>query len=349
MNTIIIKTKTQYNKLPKSFEEETIVQILCNLDNLKEIKNCIYSISGYSHIVNINGNIKIESIDGYAKIDYISDHVKINKIDGNVKIDYISDHVKIHTITGDAMIRSIYSDVKINFISYQVAIDHIEDNVKIGDITNRVKIDLILSNVKINHINDNVMINSCCGATRNYHCTINHIGGNAVINDVTAHCTINHVYGNAIIRIFSKGIKIIRKEGNPVLIYHNCKPKKVKDKSIICINTQPYTLKLFCDIYKDNMISETEIKLYKSINPNTYCDFHTGKIKYVGQVICPDWNPNPNIECGNGLHLSPTPELALSYNKGKIIECIVNINDIAIYGTDITKVRCKKVLSPLTE
>jgi hypothetical protein len=74
------------------------------------------------------------------------------------------------------------------------------------------------------------------------------------------------------------------------------------------------------------------------------CDYYTGKIKYEGKVICPDWNDDKNIECGNGLHLSPTPEMALSYNNGLVLECKVRIKDIAVYEKNITKVRCKEVI-----
>ena len=52
---------------------------------------------------------------------------------------------------------------------------------------------------------------------------------------------------------------------------------------------------------------------------------------------------NEQRECGGGLHLSPTPELALSYNKGKVLKCKVNIEDFVVYSQNISKVRCKKV------
>ena len=91
------------------------------------------------------------------------------------------------------------------------------------------------------------------------------------------------------------------------------------------------------------MIDKKHIKLFKSVNPDTLCDFHTGKIKYNGIVTCPDFDSTPERECGGGLHLSPTPEMALSYNNGKVLECKVAIKDIVIYGKDIKKVRCSKV------
>ena len=62
-----------------------------------------------------------------------------------------------------------------------------------------------------------------------------------------------------------------------------------------------------------------------------------------GTVVCPDWIEDDSIELGNALHLSPTPELALLHNRGKLKECKVNIKDFSIYPGDIKKVRCRKV------
>jgi hypothetical protein len=104
-----------------------------------------------------------------------------------------------------------------------------------------------------------------------------------------------------------------------------------------------YDIKSFADIYKDNLTGKGKIILYKSVNPKTLCDFHTGKIKYEGTVTCPDFDPDPERECGGGLHLSPMPELALKYNNGKVLKCEVALKDIVVYGHNIDKVRCKKV------
>ena len=82
--------------------------------------------------------------------------------------------------------------------------------------------------------------------------------------------------------------------------------------------------------------------LYKSVQKNG-TDFYTGKIHYSGIVQCPDWDNNKERQCGGGFHLSPTPELAQSYNIGKIKKCLVKQKDIVVYPWDITKVRCREV------
>jgi hypothetical protein len=118
--------------------------------------------------------------------------------------------------------------------------------------------------------------------------------------------------------------------------------KKKKSATIIKNKKSEYTKKDFLEIYQENKIDESTIKLYKSVQENN-TDFYTGKIKYDGVTLCPDFNSDKKIKCGQGLHLSPTSEMALKYNQGKILECAVKISDFVIFSEDITKVRCKKV------
>ena len=82
--------------------------------------------------------------------------------------------------------------------------------------------------------------------------------------------------------------------------------------------------------------------LYKSVQDD-HTDFYTGKIKYEGTVECPDWDPDCNRKCGGGLHLSPIPEAALRYNQGKVLKCLVHPDNLVVYATDISKVRCRLV------
>ena len=87
------------------------------------------------------------------------------------------------------------------------------------------------------------------------------------------------------------------------------------------------------------------IVLYKSVNPETMKDFHTGTIEYsLGAAVdCPDWDPDPSRECGGGLHLSPTALGAYQFNTGKLLKCLVDPADIVVFAGSIDKVRCRRV------
>ena len=156
---------------------------------------------------------------------------------------------------------------------------------------------------------------------------------------------VKAAFENSNIKAFSSNVIILRLKHQSTLICQNCDAgvqEKDNTANIIITKTMQHTKQTFLDIYKDSMTANSII-LYKSVNPDTLCDFYTGKIKYEGTVICPDWEDNEQRECGGGLHLSPTPELALFYNKGKVLKCKVNIEDFVVYSQNISKVRCKKV------
>ncbi|OPY81420.1 MAG: Inner membrane transport protein YajR [Syntrophorhabdus sp. PtaU1.Bin153] len=119
--------------------------------------------------------------------------------------------------------------------------------------------------------------------------------------------------------------------------------KRDKTAQVIVCPRVKYDIASFAGIYKSNLLNKSKIILYKSVNPETLCDYCTGKIKYEGTVICPDFDPDPERQCGGGLHLSPTPELALNYHNGKVLKCEVALKDIVVHGSDITKVRCRKI------
>ena len=84
------------------------------------------------------------------------------------------------------------------------------------------------------------------------------------------------------------------------------------------------------------------VTLYKVTQDNG-TDYYTGRIRYSGEVECPDWDDDTKRQCGGGLHLSPTPELALIYHHGQVLVCKCHVDDLVVYPHDITKVRCRKV------
>jgi hypothetical protein len=103
-----------------------------------------------------------------------------------------------------------------------------------------------------------------------------------------------------------------------------------------------HTTTTFLECYAEQINDDGRVELFKSVREEG-TDFYSGTIKYEGVVECPDWDPDPERQCGGGLHLSPTSELALSYNYGKLKRCLVHPDDIVVYGSDISKVRCRKV------
>jgi hypothetical protein len=151
-------------------------------------------------------------------------------------------------------------------------------------------------------------------------------------------------WGNSSVEIFNNTVKGIAKH-NAILIVTGCDPViAMQDNAQIVKRAAHWchTLDSFVDCY-NKQVKGKSITLYKSVNPQNKKDFYTNSIIYEGTVVCPDFDPNPDRECGGGLHLSPTPALALYHNKGLVLECSVNLQDIVVYPHNITKVRCRKV------
>jgi len=150
-------------------------------------------------------------------------------------------------------------------------------------------------------------------------------------------------WGNSSVKVFSQ-IELILKQ-SAVAICIDAKPKLIEcDESaqIIYQKKVLYDKESFLGIYKHQLVDDKHITLFKSTQADG-TDRYSGKIKYMGVVECPDWDPDPNRQCGGGLHLSPSESLALSYTSGKIKKCKVYVDDFVVYPHDITKVRCRKV------
>ena len=140
-------------------------------------------------------------------------------------------------------------------------------------------------------------------------------------------------------------IEKLKQEATLILVERFAVKIKSKDETAHVIETKRarHDIRSFTEFHNLSP-KKKKITLFKVVQPATLTDFYTGTITYKGTVNCPDWDPDPSRECGGGLHLSPTPELALRYNWGGIVlKCEVNVDDIVIYPYDISKVRCRKV------
>jgi len=235
-------------------------------------------------------------------------------------------------------------------VSGSATIQHVSGSATIQDVSGSATIQDVFGSATIQHVSGSATIQDVSGSATiqrvSGSATIQRVFGSATIQDVFGSATIQRVYENAIITIVSNTAIIEKALQESIIIFKNCTNKIFDCESSVTVlhkNTAKHNLKTFLTIYNLTETENNYIILYKSINPKNNCDFYTGKIKYEGVVTCPDWNSDTNIQCGCGLHLSPTPENALQYNKGKILKCKVNIKDISIYPYDITKVRCKKV------
>jgi hypothetical protein len=307
--------------LERNAMREIIVHTQKELDVAVKEKDVEIVIQGTTEWLSVYGNATIQYVYGNATIQSVSDNATIRSVSDNATIRSVSGNATIKYVYGNATIRSVYGNATIQYVSDNATIRYVYGNATIRSVS---------GNATIRSVSDNA--------------TIQYVYDNATIRSVSGNATIKYVYGNATIKIFSVDVCIESVSMLAVIIMIGCVCKiKNKQKTVTVIKNKraEYTKKDFIAIYgcdKDGCLT-----LYKSVNPKNGRDFHSNTIKYKGVVTCPNWNPDNDIECGEGLHLSPLPELALHYNQGKLLKCKVHKNDFVVYPKDITKVRCKKV------
>lgn len=160
-----------------------------------------------------------------------------------------------------------------------------------------------------------------------------------VINDVSGG-TIKKVCGDVIIKV--TGTPELEKILKPAIVIFEDRPHKAftGNAESISKTTITYTKN---DFEQLTDLIDNKLILYKTVDPLTRRDFYSKSIVYEDIVTCPDWDPDPNIQCGRGLHLSTSPYLALSYNNGLLLKCEVEKSDYVIYSKDLSKVRCSKI------
>lgn len=238
------------------------------------------------------------------------------------------------------------------FIRNQKELDAVDPNDKIKVIIDAPSIELfsisktyywldIKGQSVIQHVSDSATIQHVYGSA-----AIRYVSGSAAIQYIYGSATIQSVYGSATIGSVCGSANIGVAGGNSVIIADHKKIKiKTKHKAQVVYRSQERCsigAKDFAEIMGIT-VTRGSVCLFKSVNPQNHMDFYTGEIKYKGVVKCPDFDPDPSIQCGKGLHLSPTPEFALSYNQGKVLKCRVALKDIAVFSEDLTKVRCRRV------
>jgi hypothetical protein len=108
-------------------------------------------------------------------------------------------------------------------------------------------------------------------------------------------------YANSVVLVFATTVAVVAWHFVTV-ICQDCRPtikRHGTHVTIVRTKTMKHTPQSFADIYADG---KRTLTLFKSVHPETRCDYYTGKIKYEGVVTCPDFDPDPSRQCGGGLH-----------------------------------------------
>lgn len=113
---------------------------------------------------------------------------------------------------------------------------------------------------------------------------------------------------------------------------------------------KPVTAKQWCAHYGVSVIKNIAI-LFKAVNDD-FTSPH--KFSYAPGAIpvAPDWDGG-TLECGGGLHFSPSPAMALEFHADakRFVACPVKLADIAVHpdGNYPQKVKAKGCCGPVYE
>jgi len=154
-------------------------------------------------------------------------------------------------------------------------------------------------------------------------------------------------YGNSMIAVLSAMVILHKIANYAIVALDGVKiklPKKARTATVIKRKLVEHNINSFIDCWNLE-VKDGYVTLYKTVRKDTLCDFRTGKIKYEGTVICPDFDSSNDRECGGGLHLCATGLGAIRFASGayKLLKCRVKVKDIIVYGKNIEKVRCRQV------
>ncbi len=178
-------------------------------------------------------------------------------------------------------------------------------------------------------------------------------GGNATVrawDNATVRAWDNATVragGNVFIRLF-KALKISVTASVVVMRYDEGK-SDVKGGQIINA-IKPQTAQEWCEFYALE-VNDNIVVLYKAVTAN-YTSLHG--MRYMPGTIpeASDWDGG-ELECGGGLHFSPTPFMAKMFkcDAVRFVACPINITDIVVHpnGDYPQKIKARGCYAPVWE
>ena len=285
-----------------------------------------------SRIKAMKENSQVKVMRRYSQVKEMYNNSQIGIMKGSSQVGAMKSNSKIREMWDKSHVKEMKNNAQIDIMRGSSQVDIMKGNSQVKEMWECAQVGVMRESSKVNMMMGNSQIIE--------------MRENSLVNEMRECSQVDVAFENASLKSYSSHAEVLRLKHQSTLICQDC-TVDVKEKddtaNIIVTKTMQHTKNTFLEIYRDNMIDDNHIMLYKSVNPDDNFDFYSGKIKYEGIVECPDWDDDMWIECGRGLHLSPTPELALYYNRGKVLKCKVNIKDFVVYPHNINKVRCKRV------
>jgi len=329
---IIIKTQAEFDALPESFEEKTLITIHATgpLEVIRCPKRADIDLAGATIVTKLT--VAIREMRGSSQVREMWESSQVGAMWESSQVGAMWESSQVGVMWESSQVGAMWesSQVGVMWGSSQVGV--MWGSSQVGEMR---------ESSQVREMRESSQVGEMRGSSQ-----VGAMWESSQVREMWGSSQVGGAFGNVILRCMESTVSIGRLCQFSIAV---CMKDGVnvaeKDDTATVLVTPPvvYTKDVFLDIYHENK-SEDGIHLYKVVQDD-YSDHYTGKIKYrIGKTVKPKiWDPDETRQCGDGLHLSPTPELALSYHQGRILRCLVKIDDFVVYPHDITKVRCEIV------
>ena len=359
MDTIIIRTQAEFDNLPDSFEDLTKIQIIeATIAKIEFNPENSFFVLESSMIQEMRNSSTVQQMLGSSTVQKMLDSSIIQKMSDSSIVQEMWCSSMIQKMRNSSVVQEMRNSSTIQRIFDSSTVQRMFDSSTVQRMFDSSIIQEMQNSSMIQRMFDLSTVQRMFDSS-----TVREMRDSSIVQKMLNSSTVQRMFGSStviymsmntmIAKIYSNLVKIIEARQQAIIIYRSCngKPEK-KDITVQIIKTEKldWDLENFIKAYNIKRKSKQSKKLilYKFVQ-NDYTDFFSGKIKYeVGKTtIVPDWNANPNVECGNGLHLSTSIKHCKRFNNSKdghALQCEVSITDIVIHPNPMypQKIRCKK-------
>jgi len=347
MNKIIVKNQEEFDKLPNEFRNYTEIQIRGHLDRINR--------TFINAKINLYDSAQVEYMSDSAQVEYMSDSAQVGNMYGSTQIRNMYGSTQIRNMYGSAQvgnmygstqIRNMYGSAQIEDMYGSARVINMYDSAQVGYMSDSAQVGSMSDSARVEHMYNTSQVRRMYDLAQ-----VRHIFGSAQIKSMFGLTQIKYMSMNSTAKILSTDVIIHEARQNVILIYQDCTGSpRIKDDSVI-INYTKSAESILNNFIKgyDVKTENNKLVLYKFVRKN-YTDFFTGTIEYkIGTIVkCPDWNSNADIECGGGLHVSPSIEFCKRFNNSKdghALKVLVDPKDIIVHPNPIYpyKIRCRQL------
>ena len=244
-------------------------------------------------------------------------------------------------VRGSASIRGVWDSASIRDVGGSASIRGVEGSASISGVRDSASISGVWGSASISGVWDSASIRGVGGSA-----SISDVGGSASIRDVGGSASISGVRGGcAIVGVHDHAV--LTGIGPHVSVHLYSAQATVDGGRIIDLTSLDLRDPgIWCDFHGVHVDDEGRAHLFKAVDNDLaagHC-FRRTVYQLDTEVFAPDWRDDHS--CGGGLHISPRPVQARSYDPDatRFLEVVVPLADLRPIDATKAKVPAVRVL-----